>query len=110
MPKPAYYIEVDTYWQDSPSFFVGPFASRQEATNWHASAPEGANLWLSSSICGGDIRSAWRVYANALSQTEARKRGLKDDYGHGYNILPAHTEPTAAALSVAKMELYEILG
>ena len=51
----TYYIEVDTYWQNSKSYFVGPFESRQAAEAWVENPPEHMNpfqinLWRSDSM------------------------------------------------------------
>lgn len=97
----TYYIEVDTYWQNSKSYFVGPFKSREAAEAWYAEIPEYANVWLNNSMCGGDIRSAWRVYIGALSKTAATRCGMRDDFEHGYNVLDINIKPTANDLSSA---------
>ena len=31
MAKAKYYVEVDSYWQNSPSIFIGPYASLEDA-------------------------------------------------------------------------------
>ena len=99
----SYFIEVDTYWQNSPSYFVGPFESKAAAEAWHQQeAPDNANVWYSTSTCGGDIRDAWRVYPAPLSKTEAKRRGLDDNH----EIAP-RVQPTARALSDAVAELRE---
>lgn len=103
MSKAQYFIEVDTYWQNSTSYFVGPFESKADADAWvQQDVPNNANVWYSTSTCGGDIRSAWRVYPAPLSKTEARKRGLDDSH----EIAP-RVELSANALSDAVAELRE---
>lgn len=90
--SPRYYIRVDTYWQNSPDRFVGPFETREEAQKALSTVPESANVWLSTSTCGGNIRTAIRVYPAILTATEAKRSGMIDDYGHAhrnYNIIPA---------------------
>lgn len=101
MSKATYFIEVDTYWQNSASFFVGPFDSRDAAGAYIAQP--GDNVWLSTSSCGGDIRSAWRVYPQPLSKTEARARGMRD-----HNELSTRTRLSARSLSAAVRELQEM--
>lgn len=99
----TYYIEVDTYWQNSTSYFVGPFDSKAEAEAWYQQdVPDNANVWYSTSLCGGNIADAWRIYPAPLTKTEARKRGLDDNY----EIAP-RVRPTARALSNAAAELRE---
>lgn len=101
MGKATYFIEVDTYWQNSASFFVGPFASREAAAAYVAQDSD--NVWLSTSGCGGDIRSAWRIYPQPLSKTEARARGMRD-----HNELSTRTPLSARSLSNAVRELQEM--
>ena len=98
-----YFIEVDTYWQNSTSYFVGPFNTRAEAEAWHQQeVPNDANVWYSASTCGGDIRNAWRIYPTPLSKTEAKRHGLDDNH----EISP-RVRPTARALDAAVRELKE---
>ena len=98
-----YFIEVDTYWQNSTSYFVGPFNTRAEAEAWHQQeVPNDANVWYSNSACGGNIRDAWRIYATPLSKTEAKRHGLDDNH----EISP-RVRPTARALDAAVRELKE---
>jgi hypothetical protein len=39
-------------------------------------------------MCGGDIRSAIRVYPTILTATEAKRSGMHDDYGSRHNVVP----------------------
>lgn len=100
--KASYFIEVDTYWQNAPSFFVGPFESRDQAEAWQKQP--GDNVWLASSMCGGDIRSAWRIYDAPLSRTQAKARGMHDS-GERANVLPASAKPDAESLARASRSL-----
>jgi len=95
-----YYIEVDTYWQNSVSYFVGPFASKVEAEAWYEEIPNDANVWLSTSNCGGDIRDAWRIYRDPLTKTEAKRHGLCD-----MTEIDPSCAPTAQALRRARQRL-----
>lgn len=113
MAGATYYIEVDTYWQNSKSYFVGPFVSKDAATAWWQQ-DDGAdtredNVWLSTSMCGGDISRAWRIFPTPLSKTEARKHGLRRyEDGDGYdNEIAPRVKPQARALSNAVAELRE---
>ena len=105
MAKATYYIEVDTYWERSPSYFVGPFDSRAIAEAW--GAQPGDNVWRSDSRCGGDIRDAWRVYPNALSATQARRERTLNT-GDNDNTISPTTALRANALSAAVRELREV--
>lgn len=105
----TYYIEVDTYWQNSNSHFVGPFNTREAAEAWIKQPVNDPtpNVWLSTSLCGGDIRDAWRVYPSALSKTEAKRRGMRDSGEHNNTLSPS-TSPTARDLSDAVRWLREV--
>jgi len=105
----TYYIEVDTYWQNSKSYFVGSFDSRQNAEAWIEQSVNdpSTNVWLSTSQCGGDIRDAWRVYPDVLSKTEAKRRGMQDS-GERDNTLAPSTAPTARNLSNVVRWLHEV--
>lgn len=99
----TYYIEVDTYWQNSKSHFVGPFASREAAEAWYSELTPTDNVWLATSTCGGDIRSAWRIYPTPLSKTAARRRGMRcyADGDEMDNTISPETRPNARALDAA---------
>lgn len=82
MKTPArYFVAVDTYWQNSPYYFVGPFRTREAAQAAIDDVLTSDNVWLSTSICGGDIKTAVRVYPSILSATEAKQHGIVEDYG-----------------------------
>ena len=100
----TYFIEVGGYWQNSKSWFVGPFESKAEAEAWHQQdAGADANVWYSDSLCGGDIRTAWRIYPAPLSKTAATRRGLRVAWSErGYpNVISPSVAPHAAALDEA---------
>jgi hypothetical protein len=82
-----YFIRVDTYWQNAPDYFVGPFASREAAQEAIDSIETADNVWLSTSTCGGDIRTAVRVYPAVLTATEAKRSGMRDDYSARHNVV-----------------------
>ena len=105
MSKATYYVEVDTYWQNSASYFVGPFETSDQAEQWinATNGAKDANVWRSDSHCGGDIKSAWRVYA-PVSATTAKRRGLRINR----NDLPISTKCTAKALDRAVRECNEV--
>ena len=82
-----YFVRIDTYWHNSPDYFVGPFASREEAQAAIDDIRTEDNVWLSTSQCGGDIRTAVRVYPAILTATEAKRDGMRDDYGSRHNVI-----------------------
>lgn len=86
--KARYYIRVDTYWQNSPDYFVGPFDSRDAAQQAIEAIPENANVWLSINSCSGDLKAAVRLYPSILTATEAKRGGMIADLAHPkYNVI-----------------------
>lgn len=87
--KAQYFIQVDTYWQNSPDYFVGPFDTREDAQAAIDGIRTEDNVWLSTSMCGGNIRDAVRVYPAILTRSEARRGGMRDDAASAkYNVVP----------------------
>lgn len=96
MARATYFLRIDSYWQNSPDRFVGPFSSKDEAATAIEAVPENANVWLSTSTCGGDIRDAVRVYPEPLSKTQARKAGMLDyQYGDYTSNVVGTTIPSS---------------
>lgn len=95
-----FYVRVDTYWQNSLDYFVGPFARAEDAQAWlDQDIAEDANVWWSTSNCGGDIRDAWRIHPEVLSHDAAIAHGMIADPYQGEivqipNVLGI-VEPTA---------------
>ena len=85
----TYFVRVDTYWQDSPDYFVGPFATRADAQAAIDGIDTADNVWRADSLCGGDIRTAVRVYPEVLTATEAKRRGMRGDYSSKHNVINA---------------------
>ena len=94
MPRPrstpSYYVRFDTYWQNSPDRFVGPFATRAEAEAVIDGIQTEDNVWRADSMCGGDIRTAIRVYPDVLTASQARRMGMRDD--NEFGVLPRDTD------------------
>lgn len=86
--RAQYFVRIDTYWQNSKDNFVGPFDSREAAQAAIDGIQTEDNVWLSTSTCGGDIRSAVRVYPTILTATEAKRMGMRDDYSSRHNTVP----------------------
>lgn len=82
-----YFIRIDTYWQNSLDYFVGPFASRANAQSAIDGIQTEDNVWISTSQCGGDIRTAVRVYPSILTASEAKRMGMRNDYGPRHNVV-----------------------
>lgn len=96
-----YFIRIDTYWQHSPDYFVGPFATRAAAQEAIDAIQRENNVWLSTDLCGGDIRTAIRVYPAILTATEAKRSGMRNDYGPRHNVvaeMPQDSRDLFAAL------------
>ncbi len=82
----SYFIRIDTYWQGSKDYFVGPFGSREEAeavieTAVHA---DGAKVWPADRLAG-DVKDGIRVHG-VVSKTQAKQYGLSEEPGRS-NVL-----------------------
>lgn len=74
----SYYVRIDTYWQNSPDRFVGPFETKDAAqVEIDRALNAGNNVWSARSQCGGNIKYAIRVYPDILSATEAKRMGMR---------------------------------
>jgi hypothetical protein len=86
MAKATYYIRIDTYWQNSPDEFVGPFSSREEAQREIDAAVAEGKVCMASHMAA-DLRNGIRVHG-ILSKTAAQRSGMKAGkwYGEGNMI------------------------
>jgi hypothetical protein len=91
----TYYVKVDTYWQNSPDYFVGPFNDRQAAQSWLDGRDGSVNL---ADQFAGDVKNDWR--ASMMSATEAKRNGMSDTYER-HNVLPVTTRASATAIESA---------
>jgi hypothetical protein len=105
--KARYYVRVDTYWQNSPDRFVGPFDTRDEAQAAIDDIPTRDNVWLSTSTCGGNIKTAVRVYPTILTATEAKRSGMVEDYASSrYNVIPRMPHDSDDLFEMTQREVY----
>lgn len=105
-----YFVRIDSYWQNSADYFVGPFESREQAQAAIDGIQTEDNVWLSTSMCGGDIRTAVRVYPTILTATEAKRMGMRNDYGHKHNVVPEMPSKRGRDLFEMTQEIEEIRG
>lgn len=86
-----YYVRFDTYWQNSPNHFAGPFDSR-EAAGAAIEAAENADgsKVARSSQMANDVRNGIRIH-DIVSATEAKKYGLKNSY-KALDRIPKNTD------------------
>jgi hypothetical protein len=87
----VYYIKFDTFWQNSPDWYAGPFASREQANNaLHQAVDHPESQIVQASEKGGfiDVRNAIRV-SHVMSREEALEDGLREAGQRGYNIVPS---------------------
>lgn len=93
----TYYVRIDTYWQNSPDRFVGPFQTHQDAENAIAEALDASDSKVcTSNQFASDVKHGIRVHG-VMSATAARKAGMKDEfanYGTGNVIdrIPTSTD------------------
>lgn len=93
----TYYVRVDTYWQNSTDYFVGPFSDRQAAERWLDAGRCGNGINLAGHFAT-DIKHDWR--ACVISATEAKRWGMSYAYD-SYNVLPTTTQPSADGIESA---------
>lgn len=92
----TYYVKFDTYWQNSPDWFAGPFASRNEAQAAIdvALTRAGSKVAMSTQT-SRDVRHGIRVW-DILSRSEALRDGLRLDWDGRRNcigkVIPADTD------------------
>ena len=99
----TYYIRFDTYWQNSPNRFVGPFSTRQAAEDAIKAAENATNSKVArSSQMANDLRNGIRVFG-VLSSTEAKRYGLRHNY-EALDELPRNTTELAQMRAVEQYE------
>ena len=82
--KAKFYIRFHNYWQGTPDYFAGPFASRADAEAEIDRANAGAKFNFVRGDLGQlapDVRHDIRIAA-ILMTTQARKVGMKTDWKH----------------------------
>jgi len=79
-----YYVRTDTFWQNSPDRWEGPFDTRVEAQEWIDEKLDGPENYVMSGQSPRDIKTARRIFG-IYSKTEARRLGLRS-YVHGDNV------------------------
>jgi len=87
MAKAKWYIEVDSYWQNSPLLFIGPFASRAAAQ-----AAANASDAVHQSMTASDVHHNVRYVIK--NTTGARRRGMRDNniVSNLNTAVPSNTE------------------
>jgi len=97
MARARFYIEVDSYWQNSPSLFIGPYADRQDAQN-AADASEA----IPASRIAPDVKH--NVRYELLSTGRAKRAGMNTDNTESplCASVPSNTEQLSRVLSLHK--------
>jgi hypothetical protein len=75
MAKATYYVGIDTYWQDSPDRWFGPYESR-EAAEQALDKSNAARYDLGHSA--QDVRNQTRCFG-IFSATESKRNGRKPE-------------------------------
>ena len=70
--KPTFYIKTDTFWQNSPITWYGPFDGRQEAEEYI----EAQRDWVRPGESPANIKDAVRVYG-VYGKSQAVKLGYR---------------------------------
>ena len=80
----SYYVRIDSYWQNSGDFFVGPFANRDEAqTEIDRAVSDPESLVVPANQMAQDIEHGVRVHS-ILTKTQAKQAGLHESFGDTY--------------------------
>lgn len=97
----TYYVRIDTLWQNSPDWWVGPFASEGEA---QAEIDRALNDQKSACVMAGrlagDVKHAIRIFG-IVPKSQAIRKGLKAySLGDNYNntlgkFIPLSTDDLA---------------
>lgn len=99
----TFYVEVDTYYQNAESFFVGPFATRAGCAAWCEGRDDTLTLWPNEAPA--NIFHAHRIIRACISATAARARGMRGwddtDAPDAVNVLPPDTRATADGIREA---------
>ena len=72
MARARFYVEVDSYWQNSPSLFIGPYAGREDAQ-----AAADASKAIPADKNAPDVRHNVRYEIH--NTTQAKRSGMNDD-------------------------------
>ena len=84
----TYFVRINSYWQNSADYFVGPFGSRNEADSAiekAVSAPR--SLVCKSGQMSSDVKNGIRVF-QPVSKTDAQRAGMREDFMNNRNVLP----------------------
>src|SRR5260221_1960407 len=74
----SYYIRIDTYWQNSPNRFVGPFATREEAeAEVERALAASGSLVARAENHSPNVRRGILVFPDILTRSEAVRTGLR---------------------------------
>lgn len=86
--KATYFIRVDSYWQNSPDYFVGPFESKELAqAEINRATTDPDSLAILSQHLASDVKNGVRVHA-VINKTKAREMGMRDwQFGDEYSNL-----------------------
>lgn len=97
MGKAKYYIRVDTFWQNSPDTFIGPYQTKQSAET----ALSGSGIARSDLGQGAvNVRHQTRCLG-ILTTTKARQAGMKPR-----NTIPAQAIVPGTISKLGELEEY----
>lgn len=72
----TYYVRTDTFWQNSPDNWEGPFDSKREAQEWIDEKLSSDEDYVMSGTSPRNIRDAKRIFG-VYSKSEARRMGMR---------------------------------
>ena len=87
----TYYIRIDTYWANSPDYFVGPFSNKLDARREIERARDEGSVWLSTRL-SGDLKDGIRVHGINTKTNCVRVWRMKEEDIIGKRIPKSATE------------------
>jgi hypothetical protein len=82
-----YYVHIDTFWNNSPDYFVGPFSKEKDALETAHTAIDDNEYNVISSLNNPlSITDAIRVYG-ACTESHAIKQGMINNHSSMHNVI-----------------------
>jgi hypothetical protein len=102
-----YYVHIDTFWNNSPDYFVGPFASEKDALTAAKIAIDDNKSNVTSSLTSSiaSIADAIRVYG-ACTESHAIKQGMINNHSSMHNVISTMPRDTSDLQERLQYERY----
>ena len=95
MAKAKWYIEIDSYWEHSPSLFIGPFHSKESAQQ-----AADASKAIPADRLAPDVKHNVRYRIH--NTTQAKQAGMNNGNTElpFYMAVPSNTEQLSRAMTI----------